>query len=147
MSSRSRRQHMSLVRQPLVSYESHRRARLAPEDRGSIGRSTGRHMSPAVTRRKSASRAAGRRASAKVRIIKGRVKLRVPGFPNVQTLSPSHLVRHISAAKLRLAAKQVLKKTNKKVRRRKTKKRRKGKKKKRKKAAAKKRRRRKRKTT
>jgi len=104
-------------------------------------------MSPAVTRRKSASRAAGRRASAKVRIIKGRVKLRVPGFPNVQTLSPSHLVRHISAAKLRLAAKQVLKKTNKKVRRRKTKKRRKGKKKKRKKAAAKKRRRRKRKTT
>lgn len=147
----ARREHMSLVRQPLVSYESRHRARFAPatEDRsqtrrGARGGGQGRHMSPAVTRRRSAARAAGRRVSNKVRLVKGRVKLRVPGYPSVQTLSPSHLVRHISAAKLRLAAKQVLKKTKKKrVRRRRKTKRRKGKRSKKKKKAKRRRRKRK----
>ena len=64
---------------------------------------------PAVTRRRKKAAARGRRrGSSKVRIIGGRVRLRVAGFPGVQALSPSHLVRHIAAAKLRLAAKKVL---------------------------------------
>lgn len=44
----------------------------------------------------------------KIRIVGGRVKLRVAGFKGVQALSPSHLVRHIALGKLKAAAKKVL---------------------------------------
>ena len=75
---------------------------------------------PAVTRRKKSAAAAKRRKggkSNKVRFVKGRVQLNVSGYSGKRLFSPSHLVRHISAAKLRLAAKHVLKKTEKPTRR------------------------------
>ena len=53
------------------------------------------------------------------------MRLRVAGFPGVQALSPSHLVRHIAATKLRLAAKKVLGQLRKKGGKRKARKRRK----------------------
>lgn len=95
-------------RKPLVSYErsggSERRARLEPaEERRD-------HM-PAVTRSRSTTARRRRTSSKKVRVIKGRVKLRVAGYPGVQSLSPAHLVRHIPSSRLRVAAKKVLKQT------------------------------------
>ena len=69
-------------------------------------------MSP---RTRSRSKAPRRKAAGvKVRVVKGRVRLRVAGYSGVQSLSPSHLVKHISSAKLRLAAKKVLRLTKKK---------------------------------
>lgn len=47
-----------------------------------------------------------------IRIVKGRVQVRVAGFKGVQTLSASQLIKHIPVTKVRLAAKRVLKKTN-----------------------------------
>ena len=109
-------------RKPLVSFDSSggegkRRARLEGAAEGQK-----RSMSPAT---RSRSRAVPRRrTTATVRVVKGRVKLRVAGYTGVQSLSPAHLVRHIGSTKLRLAAKQVLRLTKKKsglVRRRKSK--------------------------
>lgn len=60
---------------------------------------------PARTRSKTASA----KRSNKVRLVKGRLKLKVVGYSGLQTLSPSQLVRHIPASKLRLAARKVLK--------------------------------------
>jgi len=69
---------------------------------------------PAVTRKRSAATARRKRGGAnKIRFVKGRVQLRVAGYSGTRYLSPSHLVRHIPAAKLRLAARQVLRKTEK----------------------------------
>ena len=67
---------------------------------------------PPVTR--SRAKSSGRRrktGSSKVRVVKGRVRLRVAGYQGLQSLSPSQLVKFIAASKLRLAAKQVLKRT------------------------------------
>jgi hypothetical protein len=66
---------------------------------------------PAVTRSRSTTARRRRTSSKKVRVIKGRVKLRVAGYPGVQSLSPAHLVRHIPSSRLRVAAKKVLKQT------------------------------------
>jgi len=54
------------------------------------------------------------RTSTSVRLVKGRVVLRVPGFQGVQRLAPSHLITHITKKNLKSAAKSVLRKTNKK---------------------------------
>jgi hypothetical protein len=132
---------MSLVQQqigrkPLVSFAATNRARLV----GVTGQTAA--SMPAVTRRRAAAGARRRRGGkSKVRFVKGRVVLRVAGYAGARHLSPAHLVRHISAAKLRLAAKQVLRKTarkggavkKKRRRKRKTKKRRKGRRRKRRK--------------
>jgi hypothetical protein len=100
---------------------------------------------PAVTRKRSAAAAKRRRGGgSKVRFVKGRVQLRVAGYAGLRYLSPAHLVRHISAAKLRLAAKHVLRKTEKRGggvkrkrrRRRKSKKKKKSRKKRRKRRKA-----------
>ena len=70
---------------------------------------------PAVTRRgRKSAGARRRRGSSKVRVIGGRVRLRVSGYSGVQALSPSHLVRYIAANKLKAAAKKVLNKLGKK---------------------------------
>jgi hypothetical protein len=110
-------------RKPLVSYErsggSERRARLEPaEERRD-------HM-PAVTRYRSTTARRRRTSSKKVRVIKGRVKLQVAGFPGVQSLSPAHLVQHIPSSRLRVAAKKVLKQTERATGKKKKKKRQKG---------------------
>ena len=123
-------------RKPLVSFAATNRARLV----GVTGQTAA--SMPAVTRRRAAAGARRRRGGkSKVRFVKGRVVLRVAGYAGARHLSPAHLVRHISAAKLRLAAKQVLRKTARKGgavkkrrrRKRKTRKRRKGRRRKRRK--------------
>jgi len=134
---------MSLVQQqigrrPLVSFAATNRARLV----GVTGTGETAVSMPAVTRRRAAAGARRRRGGkSKVRFVKGRVVLRVAGYAGARHISPAHLVRHISAAKLRLAAKHVLRKTARKGgavkkrrrRKRKTKKRRKGRRRKRRK--------------
>ena len=101
----SRVQYPISERRPLLSYAPHNRAFLIdndyPESDNSMPQS-----------KKSRSR--GRRqskvkgGSTKVRIVKGKVLLRVSGHSGVQRLPPSHLVRHIPGARLRLAAKKLL---------------------------------------
>ena len=103
-------------RSPLVKFDTSSRAQLsALQGIASLSNTT---SMPAVTRRKSRSRATRRKGSSKVRIVGGRVRLRVAGFSGVQALSPSHLVRHIAASKLKAAAKKVLNKLGKKPARR-----------------------------
>lgn len=53
-----------------------------------------------------------------VKLIKGRVVLRVPGYQGVQRLTPSHLIQHINKKNLRVAAKNVLKRANKNIKKR-----------------------------
>jgi len=54
------------------------------------------------------SRRRRRVRTTRVRIVKGKVALRVSGFPNVQRLGASQLVRFVPLNKLRAAAKKVL---------------------------------------
>lgn len=101
--------HQQIGRRPLVSFATTNRARLVGSNNK---QETGAPM-PAVTRKRSAAAKRRRGGSSKVRFVKGRVQLRVAGYAGTRYLSPAHLVRHISAAKLRLAAKHVLRKTEK----------------------------------
>ena len=48
------------------------------------------------------------KTSNKVRVVAGRVRLRVKGYEGLQTLAPSSLIRFIAATKLRIAARKVL---------------------------------------
>ena len=100
-------------RSPLVNFDTRSRAQLSILEGISVPSSKRTYM-PAVTRRRSAGASQRRKGSAKVRIVGGRVKLRVAGFSGVQSLSPSHLVRHIASSKLKAAAKKVLNKLGKK---------------------------------
>lgn len=62
-------------------------------------------------RRRVGRRVGGRRRktrSTRIRVIKGRVALRVGGFPGVQRLGASQLVRFVPLNKLRAAARRVL---------------------------------------
>jgi hypothetical protein len=112
--------HHPLGRKPLVSFATTNRARLAGNTTGRGGAAAtvqrslvatgGSKQMPPVTRKRSAA-AAKRRVSNKVRFVKGRVQLRVAGYSGTKYLSPSHLVRHIAPSKLRIAAKLVLKQT------------------------------------
>jgi hypothetical protein len=63
-----------------------------------------------TTRSRSASRSRKRitRTSNKVRVVGGRVRLRVTGYQGLQSLAPSSLIRFIPTTKLRLAARRVL---------------------------------------
>jgi hypothetical protein len=63
-----------------------------------------------VKTRRTARRAANRRAGGrtKVRVQRGRVGLKVAGFPKLQYVSASDLVRHIPKTRLQKAAKKVL---------------------------------------
>jgi hypothetical protein len=110
-------------RRPLLSYAPNNRAFLyteediLPENRFSM---------PSGAGRKRPSKKRG--GSTKVRVVKGRVQLRVAGYKGVQSLAPSHLVRHIPSSKLRIAAKKFLGKSRKNPGGKRSKKRRKGKK-------------------
>lgn len=57
-------------------------------------------------------RATKSKSSNSIRVVKGKVVLRVPGFQGVQRFSPSHLIHHINKKNLKSAAKNALKKTN-----------------------------------
>jgi len=86
---------------PFVEFSPH-------QDRASLMSVGGRHSQ---TRSRSAKRKGRRRKSSrvsKIRIVKGKVALRVGGFPGVQRVGASQLVRFVPLNKLRSAAKKVL---------------------------------------
>ena len=89
--------------QPFVEFSPH-------QDRASLMSSVG-SGSLGSTRRKrktSTRRASGKRRVSRVRVIKDRVSLRVGGFPGVQHVGASQLVRFVPLTKLKAAAKRVL---------------------------------------
>lgn len=100
-----------LGRRPLVSFErsakgeGRRRASLEKEEDN-----RGRVSMPVSTRSKQRKKTLN---SKKVRLVNGKIRLRVGGYTGLQSLSPAHLVRHIAVSKLRIAAKKVLRLTNK----------------------------------
>lgn len=59
-------------------------------------------------KRKRSTKRASSKASRGVRIVKGRVALRVAGYSGVQRLAPSHLIKFVPLSKIRIAAKRVL---------------------------------------
>lgn len=68
-------------------------------------------LSSSMPKRKggrTASTRKGKRGKATVRLVKGRLAIRVAGFPGFQRLAPSQLVRYIPLGKLKQAAKRVL---------------------------------------
>ena len=93
-------------RKPLVSFSNRERANLAVSEPP---------MPKKIRRRASTRSATARRkrrgtvGSNKIRVVGGRVRLRVTGYQGFQSLAPSALVRFIPATKLRLAARKVLK--------------------------------------
>jgi hypothetical protein len=82
---------------PFVEYSPH-------QDRASLMSAVKTHTSR--RRSRSTSRRKGR--TTKVRVVKGKVSLRIGGFPGVQKLGASQLVRFVPLNKLRSAAKRVL---------------------------------------
>ena len=106
--------YMSLRRKPLVNFETHRRAALYTGQKdSSINRALLERESDMPKLRKRSGKRRGvssssTAASRKVRIVKGRVRLRVAGYNLTQSISPSHLIRHIPAVKVRLAAQRYL---------------------------------------
>ena len=85
-------------KRPFVEYSPH-------QDRANLMSAGG--SSPRPRKR---TRSGGKRKSrvTKVRVIKGKVALRVGGFPGVQRVGASQLVRFVPLNKLRTAAKRVL---------------------------------------
>jgi hypothetical protein len=59
-------------------------------------------------RRRSRSKARRKNRATKVRVVKGKVSLRIGGFPGIQKVGASQLVRFVPLNKLRSAAKRVL---------------------------------------
>jgi hypothetical protein len=89
----------STAKRPFVEYSSQ-------QDRASLMSAGG----PSHRLRKR-TRSAGKRKKSrvtKVRVVKGKVALRVGGFPGVQRVGASQLVRFVPLNKLRAAAKRVL---------------------------------------
>ena len=85
-------------KRPFVEYSPH-------QDRANLMSAGG--SSPRPRKR---TRSSGKRKSrvTKVRVVKGKVALRVGGFPGVQRVGASQLVRFVPLNKLRTAAKRVL---------------------------------------
>jgi len=92
--------------QPFVEFSPH-------QDRASLMSNPGSGSSSSAVRRRRRARSAssGRRRRTRVtrlRVVNGRVSLRVGGFPGVQQVGASQLVRFVPLAKLRAAARRVL---------------------------------------
>lgn len=115
------REQMSL-RKPLVRYDTQSRAQLVTDSATSL--------EPKLKSmpRKAAKRRTG--GKGKLRVVKGKVNVRVAGYLGVQKLAPSKLIPYLPTSKVRQAAKRVLIATGSKPTRKKTGKRRKGGKKK-----------------
>ncbi len=111
----------SISKKPLVSYFTRERASIktsptltplsaAAADTESMPK---QRRGGKTTRKRSGAGRKRRRVktSNKVRVVGGRVRLRVTGYQGLQSLVPSSLIRFIPATKLRLAAKKVLRST------------------------------------
>lgn len=100
----------SSCKKPLVSFSNNDdRANLMSFGGPSTHRRRKRSKSQGRRRRRSVSR--GRRSKTrvtKVRIVNGRVALRVAGYPGYQRVGASQLVRFVPLNKLRIAARRAL---------------------------------------
>ena len=96
-------------RKPLVSFSTRERASLVTQQTPMPKR--GRKTGAKTRSQKKATKRKGRRKVAfsnKVRLVGGKLRMRVTGYDGLQSLAPSALVRFIAATKLRLAARKVL---------------------------------------
>ena len=94
-----------------MNWEEHKlQTQLGNTERATIVPSMKRSGSGKSRRRGKRSKSRGKKS---VKLVKGRVSIRVPGYQGVQRLSPSHLIQHINKKNLRQAAKTVLNKTRK----------------------------------
>lgn len=105
----------STCKQPFVPFSSNEdRANLMTFGSGGSPSTSRRRKRSQSTRRRrgpSAVRRRGRRTKTrvtKVRLVNGKVALRIKGFPGVQRVGASQLVRFVPLNKLRLAAKRAL---------------------------------------
>ena len=89
-----------LHRRPLVRFDTVERATLVPTS-----------MPPPSRRGRRKSRKTNR---SRPRLLKGRINLRVTGYPGLQKVAPSSLIPYLPLAKLRLAAGKALKASGKK---------------------------------
>ena len=115
------REQMSL-RKPLVRYDTESRAQLVTEPATSIETKL-KSMPRKTTKRRTGGKG-------KLRVVKGKVNVRVASYLGVQKLAPSKLIPYLPTSKVRQAAKRVLVATGNKPTRKKTGKRKKGGKKK-----------------
>lgn len=99
-------------RRPLVDFNPLNRATLASIDkigtRSLVQKDKGGGNGGGLS--DMAKRSAKRRLSSggKVRVVKGRVRVRVAGYNTLQSISPVNLIRYIPAIKIRVAAKRYL---------------------------------------
>lgn len=82
---------------PFVEFSPH-------QDRASLMTAVGTKN----PRRRSYSRAKRKSRSSKIKIVRGKVALRIGGFPGVQHVGASQIVRFVPLNKIRAAAKRVL---------------------------------------
>lgn len=85
-------------RKPFLRFENTERAQLVSSSMPSANKK----------RRRSGKKTSGTSGSRKVRVVKGKVNLRVTGYSGLQKLAPSSLIPYLPASKLRQAAKRAL---------------------------------------
>jgi hypothetical protein len=90
------------LRKPLVRYDTSSRAHLVTETAAGTPQGSKSKSMPRKTSRK---RTGGK---GKLRVVKGKVNLRVAGYLGVQKLAPSKLIPYLPTTKVRLAAKKAL---------------------------------------
>jgi hypothetical protein len=91
------------LRKPLLRFENSEKAQLVSSSMPSGNR-----------RKKRSGKKTQGSSSRKVRVVKGRVNIRVAGYSGLQKLAPSSLIPYLPASKLRQAAKRALGATGKK---------------------------------
>jgi hypothetical protein len=96
------------TKKPLLSFSSNNdRALIVSET--AVSETKGAQATNSMPKRKrTATSRKGKRGKATVRLVKGRLSIRVAGYPGYQRLAPSQLVRYIPLTKLKQAAKRVL---------------------------------------
>jgi hypothetical protein len=107
-------------RKPLVRYDTQSRAHLVAEPEATSAETK---TSKSMPRRTAKRRTGGK---GKLRVVKGKVNVRVAGYLGVQKLAPSKLIPYLPTAKVRQAAKRALVASGNKPRRKRTGRRRKG---------------------
>jgi hypothetical protein len=95
------------LRKPLVVFNTFNRADLEQKNKTRGTRATVDSSSPEDMAKKRAG--ASNSASRKVRVIRGRIRMRVAGYNTLQSISPVNLIPHIAVAKIRVAAQRFLK--------------------------------------
>ena len=99
---------------PLLSFSTNTdRAFIVSAPSAAAGSSTVATAETSMTKRRTARKRTaasrrGRRLKGSVRLTKGRLSLRVAGYPGYHRIAASQLVRYVPLAKLKQAAKRVL---------------------------------------